>query len=201
MENTANLWKLIISDSVLELFKQKEQSYSPKQPWCAACASAAPPAPHRGLCAAQNLCGALPSCRLLSTLCTLLAALEQADLHVGCASHQGRAGPAAWAAKFTLCLEKRAIPAAARAACGCIKETCSKSEKPNKAVKPNFCNYVQQLHRNQCLFMSGDWLKARFITTFQSFHTLVNILKALGEQTPAISLWKVKPKGNWQLRQ
>lgn len=53
MENTANLWKLIISDSVLELFKQEEQSYSqeqsysPKQPWCAACASAAPPAPHR----------------------------------------------------------------------------------------------------------------------------------------------------------
>lgn len=108
---------------------------------------------HRGLCAAQNLCGALPSCRLLSTLCTLLAALEQADLHVGCASHQGRAGPAAWAAKFTLCLEKRAIPAAARAACGCIKETCSKSEKPNKAVKPNFCNYVQQLHRTMSFYV------------------------------------------------
>lgn len=132
---------------------------------------------------------------------TLLPALVQAELHMGCASHQGRAGPAAWAPKFTLCLGRRVILAAVCAACGCIKETSSKAEEPNQAVKPNFCNYVQQLHRNQCLFMSGDWLKARFITTFQSFHTLANNLKALREQTLTISLWKVKTKGNWQLRQ
>ena len=37
-----------------------------------------------------------------------------------------------------------------------IKETSSKAEKLNKAVKPHSCNYAQQLHRNQNFFMSVD---------------------------------------------
>lgn len=37
-----------------------------------------------------------------------------------------------------------------------IRETSSEVEKLNKAVKPHFCNYVQQLHKNQNFFMSED---------------------------------------------
>lgn len=65
-----------------------------------------------------------------------------------------------------------------------IKEISSKAEKPNKAVKPHFCTAITQETKFLYVSRLSKSRKAHlFITTSQSFHTLLNNLKALREQT------------------
>lgn len=89
--------------------------------------------------------------------------------------------------------------------CSRIKETGSKAEKLNKAVKPHFCNYVQQLRRHQNFFMSVDWVQAKRLTyslpLFSHFILWWTTWKPWENKQLAILLRKVKPEGNWRLRQ
>lgn len=77
--------------------------------------------------------------------------------------------------------------------------TSSKAEKLNKAVKPHFCNYVQQLHRNQNFFMSVDWVKAKRLTysLLLSSHFILcwTTWKPWKNKQLAILLERLSPKG------
>lgn len=128
----------------------------------------------RSLCAVKVHHGAFSSCHLLIAQprkqvqgpSALLTALLQVMLQLGCTSCQGQAdlttqapksqiSSLLWKTRYSSSIP--VLPSTASSLLyGCIREMSSKAEQPNKEVKPHFCNYVQQLHRNQNFFMSVD---------------------------------------------
>lgn len=112
-------------------------------------------------------------------------------------------------AGFFPCFGKEVIPAASppppakvsSPRYSLIKEISSKAEKLNKAVKPHFCTAITQKTKFLCVNRLSKSQKAHlFITTSKSFHTLLNNLRALREQTTgnfALKRWSPKGTGGW----
>lgn len=143
------------------------------------------------------------------SLCLLTALLTARKIGLGltCTKHCLILQHGHQRIRFSLYFGKQVIPAAASLPppttlsspqYSHIKETSSKTEKLNKAVKRHFYNYVQQLQRNTNFFVSVDWVKAKRFTyslLLSSYFIFCCVTWKPWENKPLeILLWMLKPK-------